>query len=197
MGVTKVTGAGGNDLARTKLLQDDVAVYRIPLQTCRSNTGLVLNATGGDTLFSITNGGFGVGTLVLTGEDCDNETETTTLCFEYPIPIEYVASETITVAVEVKADDSGAANLTTETIEVEAYELADAGTVGANLAGGGAQDLSGGSDAFATYTSTITDAGLVAGDKLLIYVQIVLVENAATGISAIIGNIEVQLDVKG
>lgn len=193
----RVTGAGGNDLARTNLLQDNFSVYRIPLQTCRSNTGLVLNATGGDTLFSISNGGFGVGTLVLLGEDADNETETTTLCFEFPIPIEYVASEAITVAIKAKADDSGAANLTTETIEVEAYELADAGTVGANLAGGGAQDMSGGGDAFATYTSTITDADLVAGDKLIIYVQIVLVENAATGVSAEIGNIEVKLSVKG
>jgi len=182
---------------RANLVQDDAAVYRIPLQNCRSNTGLVLDASGGDTLFSIVNGGFGTGTLTLKGEEAVSETETTTLCFEFALPPEYVASETVTVAVECKVDDSGAGNAATETIEIEAYELGDDGTVGVNLASGGAQDMSGGSDAFATYTSTITDADLAAGDKLLVFVQTVIEEDNGTAVYAVIGNIEVRLDVKG
>jgi len=183
--------------ARAGLTQDDAAVYRIPLQNCRSNTGLVLDATGGDTLFSIANGGIGVGTLTLQGEEAVSETETTTLCFEFALPPEYVASETVTVAVECKVDESGAGNAITETIAMEAYELGDDGTVGANLASGGAQDMSGGGDTFNTYTSTITDAGLVAGDKLLLFVQTVITEDAGTAVYAVIGNIEVRLDIKG
>ena len=183
--------------ARSGLTQDDAQVYRIPLMGCRSNTGLVLDATGGDTLFSIVNGGFGTGTLTLKGEEAVSETETTTLCFEFALPPEYVADETVTVAIECKVDESGAGNATTETIEIEAYELDDEGAVGSNLASGGAQDISGNGDGFNTYTSTITDTGLAAGDKLIIFVQTVVTEDAGTAVYAEIGNIEVRLDIKG
>ncbi len=197
MAVTKVTGAGGNDLARSKNLQEDATIYRIPLQNCRSNTGLVLDATGGDTLFSIVNGGFGVGTLTLKGEEAISEIETTTLCFEIAVPPEYVAGEIIDVVVEVKVDESGAGNAVTETVEIEAYELANAGTVGGNLVAGGAQDLSGGGDGFQQKTFIVSPAGVAPGDKLMIYLQTVVEEDNGTAIFAVIGNIDTGLDIKG
>ena len=184
-------------LTRAMLAQEDLAVYRIPLQNLRSNTGLVLDATGGDTLFSIVNGGMGVGTLTLKGEEAISEAETTTLCFEFAVPPEYVAGQTIEIDVEAKCDSSGAGNASAETIQIEAYKMADAGTVSADLADGGAQSMAAAGDVFATYTSVVTPTGLVAGDKLMIFVQTVITEDAATAVFAVIGNIEVQLDIKG
>ncbi len=184
-------------IARSKLAQEDLAVYRIPIQNCRSNTGLVLDVTGGATLFSIVNGGFGTGTLTLKGEDALSNTKTDTLCFEYPLPPEYVDGQTIEVDVEVKVDSSGAGNASVETLQVEAWLLGDAGAVGSDLASGGAQNLAAGGDVFQTITSSITPTGLVAGDKLIIFVQTVITEDAATAVFAVIGNIEVQLDIKG
>jgi len=184
-------------IVRTKLAEDSGAVYRIPLQACRSNTGLVLDATGGDTLFSIANGGFGVGTLTLKGEEALSETETTTLCFECALPPEYIAGDSVVLAVECKVDESGAGNATVETIDAECYELADAGTVGSDLIDLAAQDMTGAGDVFATYTWTVDATGLAAGDKLIFYVRTIVTEDAGTAVFAVLGNIEVRLDIRG
>jgi hypothetical protein len=183
-------------IVRTKMALENATVYRQPLQQMRNIDGTVMDATGGAGLFSIANGGFGVGTLVLDSEEVQNNTKNDYLCFEFAIPPEYVADDDVVVAVDIIADDSGAANLSTATLEIEAYELADNGTVGANLAAGGAQDLTG-SDAYQTITSAITDTGLVAGDKLMVMMHLQLIEDANTALTAHIGNIEVRLDIQG
>jgi len=182
-------------IVRSKMAEEEQAVYRIPLQDCRSNTGLVLNATGGDTLFSIANGGYGVGTLTLKAEEALSETETTTLCFEFALPPEYMAAGTAKIAIECKVDSSGAGNASVETIDCEVWELADAGTVGSDLVSTTIQTIT--TDAFATYTFTINAGGLVAGDKILVFVRTAITEDAGTAVYAVIGNIEVRLDIKG
>jgi len=182
-------------IARTKLAEEEQAVYRIPLQSCRSNTGLVLNATGGDTLFSIANGGYGVGTLTLKAEEAVSETETTTLCFEFALPPEYIAAGTVNIAIQCKVDSSGAGNASVETLDCEVWELADAGTVGSDLVSTTIQTIA--TDAFAAYTFAVTATSLVAGDKVLVFVRTAITEDAGTAVYAVIGNIEVRLDIKG
>ena len=193
--VTNATVAAAAAIVRSKLAEDSAAVYRIPLQTCRSNTGLVLDATGGDTLFSIANGGYGVGTLTLKGEEAISETETTTLSFEFPLPPEYIAGDTITLAATVKVDESEDGNATTETVDAACYELADDGTVGSDLIGTAAQTIT--TDGFVTYTWTVTAAAVSPGDKLIFFLQTIVTEDAGTAIYAVIGNIEVRLDIRG
>ena len=194
--VTNASIISSAAITRAKLAEEEQAVYRIPLQDCRSNTGLVLNATGGDTLFSIANGGIAAGTLTLKGEEAISETETTTLCFEFAMPPEYMAAGAANIAIECKVDESGAGNATTETIDCLAWELADAGTATAILASS-AQDMSANGDVFATYTFTPTATDLVAGDKILVFIRTIVTEDAGTAVYAVIGNIEVRLDIKG
>ena len=182
---------------RSDLTQETLAKYRIPLMTCRNGNGTVLDATGGAGLFKITAGGTGSGTLVLTGEDATNGTKTDILMFEFAVPPEYVASETIECDVEVKVDESGAGVAGTETLQIECFELAAAGTVGSDLASDGAQDLTAAGDGFQTVTSTITDAGIAAGDKLIFIVTLIVTETNGTAVHGEIGDINVQMDIKG
>ncbi len=65
------------------------------------------------------------------------------------------------------------------------------------LVGDKAEARTGGGDGFQTITFSVNPTGVVAGDKLMIYVQAVVEEDNGTAIFAVIGNIEVRLDIKG
>ena len=62
---------------------------------------------------------------------------------------------------------------------------------------GGAQNLAAGGNVFQTVTSTITDAGIAAGDKLIFIITGIVTESAGTAIHMEIGDINVQCDIKG
>jgi hypothetical protein len=121
----------------------------------------------------------------------------TTTCYgrvTFTLPPEYVAAETVQLRLSCKmitaVSDSSA------TVDVEAYELADDGTVGADLCSTAAQSIN--SLTAANKTFTINAAGLVAGDKLDIRVTIAITDSA--GGSAVIGCITkavMLVDVKG
>ena len=195
-GYIALTSSAAGAIGRADLTEDALARYQIPLHSCRSNTGLVLDATGGDTLFKIVNGGYAAGTLTLAGEDAENETELTTLCFEFCLPPEYVADADAKVIVNAKYVNTGTATATTKTVDVIAWEVGDDGTAAAILASS-PQTIT---ESFVDYTFTLTDTNLTAGDRILVYVQTNCVEGGAGGgkfITAHIGSIEVQLDIKG
>ena len=180
---------------RDEIALESLARYPVALQSCRSNTGLALDATGGDTLFSIVNAGIGVGTLTLKGEEALSETEITTLCFEFALPPEYIANEDVKINVQAKYDDSSGGTVGAKTIDCEVYELGDDGTGGSDLCTTAAQTLT---TSFADYSFTVTDTALTAGDRLIVYVQTVIEETAGGGaLFAVIGSIEVQLDIRG
>ena len=196
-GIIALTAQADGTIARSDLTQEALAKYRIPLMNVRTGSGLVLDATGGAGLFKISAGGTGSGTLVLVGEDTSSNTKTDIVMFEWAVPPEYVASETIECDVTVKVDESGVGVAGTETLQVECFEVGTDGTAGADLASGGAQDLTAGGDVFQTITSTITDAGVAAGDKLIFVITGIVTETNGTAVHMEIGDINVQCDIKG
>ena len=181
---------------RSDLIQEDLQRYPIGLMAaCRNDDGTVLDATGGAGKFSVSAGGWGTGTLILEGEDAQNATKTDTLCFEFALPVEYVADADVKVNVHARYDDSGGGTNPTCTIDVEAYELTDAGAVGADLCTTAAQSLT---TSFGGMTFVLTDTDLTAGDRLLVLVRASVQEGGDTGtLTAQIGSIEMQLDVQG
>jgi len=162
--------------------------------SCRNADGTVLDATGAATAFKIVPGGWGVGTLTLQGAGATDEgVITSTLAFEYMLPTDYTAGTDVEVNVAAKYSfDAGGGPA--HTIDCEAYELTDAGTVGADLNDDAVENLT---TSYAdTAGFTIDGSGLVAGDRLSILLQTVI--TAAPGgpelDRAHIGSIEVQAD---
>jgi len=179
--------------ARADMEQEANAIYRVPLMTCRNANGTVMDATGGAGLFSIANGGYGAGTLVLNSEGANGNTKTDTLCFEFALPPEYDDGETVTIKVHAKY--SGAGTVGTKTLDLEAYELDAEGATAGDICGTAIQTLT---TSFASYSFTITPAGLAAGDKILVFVQAVIQESISGGaLTVTIGDIRATLDIKG
>jgi hypothetical protein len=173
--------------------RDELFAHRLRLAAdCRNADGTVLDAAGGDGKFSIVAGGWGSGTLLLDGEDAQNETETTRLCFEAVLPAEYVASADVTVRVRAKVDDSGGGTVATKQIDCECYALDDDGAVGSDLCATAAQTLT---DSFADCDFVVIDTDLAPGGRLMVLVETQIQETADGGtVKAVIGSIEVLAD---
>ena len=170
----------------------DLAKHQMPLMLCRNEDGTVIDA-GGAGLFTIGAGGWGNGGLTLAGEGAQGNTKTDIFCFEAVLPPEYVAGADVNLVVHARYAGPGTAG--TATIDAEVYELDDEGVASA-IRASSTKNLT---SSWADYTfNDITETNLVAGDKLMVLIRIVLQETGgASQIGAEIGNIELQIDIKG
>ena len=82
----------------------------------------------------------------------------------------------------------------TKTLDCECYEIAQAGTAGSDICATTIKTITA---SMAEYTFTITDAGLVAGDLLRVFLQAKL-EGDSNGVLKVeIGGARMMLDIKG
>jgi hypothetical protein len=193
--VTASSAADGT-WTRAKLATESLARYQLSLMAeCRNADGTVLDATGAAGKFKIVAGGWGSGTLKLEGQAIQNGTEVSTLAFELALPPEYVADANVKLNISAKYDASGGGTVPTCTIDAEVYELADDGSVGADLNATAAISLT---SSFADKTFTITDTNLTPGDRLMVLIRTSIQEAGNTGtLKAVLGSVEMQLDAKG
>lgn len=173
--------------------QTELQSHRIPLQLCRNNDGTVMDATGGAGLFAIANGGFGTGGITLDGEAASGNVKTDDLNFEFTLPDNYIASGTVQLAITCR-ESVGAATVST-TLTADVRESDGDGTASLDL--GGAFDESDVVDSWQTRTKTITDADLLPGDILQVYVKITTNDTGGgVGTVAQIGDIDIKCDVE-
>lgn len=181
-------------IARSKLAEDALAEYGIPFTALRNASALALVAAAEDNEFGLTSAGFGTGTLVIDGDPASNESETSTLMFEFVLPPEYVAAGDVQLVVQAK-ESVGAATVST-TLSAEAYEVDGQGGAGSDIAG--APDVTDITTSWQTSTTAITASGLVAGDRLIVFVRIVTNDTGgAVGTVAQIGEVSIKCDIKG
>ena len=184
-----------NALQRGNNEQIALQKYPMPLCSLRYADGTTVNATGAAGNPKLVMGGWGSGTGILQGEDAHGTTKTETVCLEIPVPECYDDGQDIKLTISARVNDSGAGTMSVKTIDVEAYEVAEAGTAGSDLCATAAQDLT---TSMAQYTFVITATGLVRGDMLRILVRTVITESGGTGAQkAEIGGISVQMDIRG
>jgi len=180
--------------SRAGLVEDSLARHQVPLMLCRNSNGTVLTAAP-DEAYS-PNGHFGINTtsgLKLVTNSIQGDDITMAGLFEFPLPVEYIADADVKVVVSARYTGDGTAAV--KTVDVEAFELSDAGSLSADLCATNAATLT---NAFADHTFTITDTSLTPGDRLLVAVKIHIIETVdENGLVGEIGNIEMQLDVKG
>ncbi len=192
--ITDITDLRGAGLL-TPVNNYDLKPERLSLMLCRNADGTVLDATGSATAFLINAGNWGTGTLTLLGADAVGASITSTLCFEYVLPDNYIADADVKLMIRAKYDDGEGGSSPTCTINAEAYELDDAGAVGSDLVVTAVQNLT---NAFADYTFVLTDTGLAAGDRLMVLVRTAVTEGGGSfALFSAIGSIEMQSDRQG
>lgn len=181
-------------IARTDMAEEALAIYQIGVGDYRNDDGTVIDATGGAGLFSVTSGAMGTGTLTLDGEAASGNSKSDTVMFEFSLPPEYMAAGDVRLTVDM-IETVGVATTAT-TFSVEVYEDTGRGAVGSDLSG--SPDVTDITDSWQTSTTVITAAGLLAGDKLRVFLRIVTNDTSGSvGTVAQIGKVALLCDIKG
>lgn len=196
--LTMRTSVAGS-ITRENLVQDDLAVYRLGLETWKTTaTGQPLGAAAGTPsgAFGITYGTHGTAAPQIVAEAASGASVTNKMRRTFTLPPEYVSGQTITLRVKAK-ETVGAATVST-TIDAEVYEVAaEAGL------GGSPTDLCATAAIDVTTTVgnkdfTITPTNLVAGDELDIELTGVSNDTGATvGTILAIYDVSLLIDIKG
>jgi hypothetical protein len=183
-------------VARSQLTQETLVAYQIPLTSLRVHDAMITNLPGtaaNDDMGLIT-GTPGTDVPTLQGVDFGGTTTDEKSAFEFVLPPEYDAAETITVRVR-------AAMLTTisdgtATVDVECWKAGDDGAAGTDICATAAttiNSLTPGNKDF-----TITPTGLAAGDRLIIRLAFAGSDTGNLGVMIPeISKLSVLLDIKG
>jgi hypothetical protein len=114
--------------------------------------------------------------FALVGEVSNNNTKTDDALIEYTLPPNYVAGSNVTVTVNVSISTAGAPTYATKTVQVKAYLVAPAGTMGADIGPGAASAIT---VAGADVPFVVTGTTLVPGNKLLFELEGILHDTGA------------------
>lgn len=180
-------------IARTGLTQQDLQPYTIPITAWKVWDAMTTQADAGanDDLGVIT-GTLGAALPVLqTGDVKAGNTVTRYAAVEFPLPVEYVAGQTVTFRALAGMVTTVAG--TSAVVDLNAYCSDDATADICTTAAQSINNLTAANKDF-----TITPTNLAAGDNILLRVGITTVD-AATG-TAVIGEIsktQMLLDIKG
>ena len=182
--------------ARSELAQDAAAVFPVPLVNLRTWDALGTNLPGtpaNDDL-GLVGGTFASATPKISTGDLKNTTTTRYGRFQFQIPAEYDAGETLTLRLNAGMETTVAS--TSATLDVECYKSDRAAGLGSDLCATAAQAMN--SLVFANKDFQITPTGLSAGDVLDVRLTVTVTDSAtATAVTASIGAIEFLVDIKG
>jgi hypothetical protein len=180
-------------LPRTSLAQENGVRYPISLSAAKTwdDRATNLPATAANDDLAIITGTFGTDDLAWQSADSGQTSVTQKLGFEYNVPPEYVAGETLNFVVNaamlVVADTSA-------TLDVEAVRQADPTT---DIVTTAAEDINSATPADKTFVLDPTD--LVPGDKLDIVLTVAIVDAAtvAANVTAELLKPAMLADIKG
>jgi hypothetical protein len=182
-------------IARSKLAEDALQMYGIPISRLRQVTGIQLAATE-------TAGNFyevvSANVFLAKGEVTDNETETSVTQFQFILPPDYVAAGDVTIRIPCAIVKTGSPTDNGSTIDVAVFEQSN-GTVGADLSTTTAAATFAALDTWYNKDFVITAAGLVAGDIINVVITAAIIDSEA-GAGSMLLNMSpprVMLDIKG
>jgi len=197
--VTNSNIATNADIARSKLAQDALKPYTIPLTSCRvwdamaTSLGVAAGSPSADDMGLIT-GTPGTDVPTLQGVDFGGTSTDEKCAFEFVLPAEYDAANTITLRIR-------AAMLTTvsdgtATIDAQCYASNRDGVASADLVSTDAQNMK--TLTPANYDFTVTPTGRAAGDRLVFVLAFGGSDTGDAGVMiSEISEIELLLDVRG
>lgn len=182
-------------IARSKLAQDALAVYGVPLHVMRKTGDNTLLPTAADnTNLGHTVGAHGTNSPKLTGDAAAGGTETEKARFSFVLPAEYDNGQTVTLRVHARTSDLA---ITSSTLDAEVYESDKEAGISADLASPAAQNIN--SASWADKDFTIDPTALISGDLLDIELTVVMNDGGGggDGVTVEIGAVQLLLDIKG
>ena len=184
-------------IARSKLAQDVLKPYTIPLTDMRTHDAFqtVLPGTSSSNDLALVGGTFGTNAPNLQTADLKNAGATSNYArFVCTLPAEYDAGQTIVLRVTAGMLTTVAS--ASSTIDVECYRSDEDNTVSADLCATSAASCN--SLTFANLDFTITATDRVAGDILDIRLTSAVNDSATgTAVIACISAVKLMVDVKG
>ncbi len=186
-------------IARSKLAQDSLLEYNVPLTSMRvwDAIGTILPTTAANDDLAIFDGSgsFGTSPIELDAGDLKAAGATTRRArFSVAIPAEYVDGETVTIRVRSSTETTVAD--TSCTVDIEAHRQDKDGGLSAALCTTAATSMN--SVTVADYSFTITPTTIVAGDQLDVRVTIACNDGATgTEVRPKIYSVALLCDVKG
>lgn len=194
-GNLQVDGTTPN-VPRSQLTQDAATIYPVPMTSLRVWDALATNlpATGGTDDLGLYGGTFATNSPKISTGDVKNTSATRYARFQFQLPAEYDAGQTVTLRFSAGMETTVASS--SATVDAEVYKSDRAAGIGSDLCTTAATTIN--SLTFGNKDFTITPTGLTAGDVLDVRVTVAVVDSAtATAVTATIGAIEFLLDVKG
>lgn len=184
-------------LPRSKFQQDTNQEFPVDLTSLRVHDAIqtALPGTAAADDLALDGGTFGTEALHVTAGDLKAAGATTRYArFTVQIPAEYDDAETASIRVVAKMETT-AADVSC-TVDVEAYEIADDLTVGADLVTTAATTIN--SLTSANVDFALTTTGLVKGDRLDVRVAIACNDAATVGVvEPVMSAIKLLCDIKG
>lgn len=197
-GTLDVAGAitASTGLNRSQLIQTAAAAFTIPFTSFRVHDAMatLLPAAAADDDLGLNTGTPGTNSLTLRGVDFGGTTTDEKGAFDFTVPVEYDAAETITVRVRCGILTTVAD--TSLTIDCECWKADGDGAVGSDLCSTAAQSCN--SLTLANKDFTITPTGIAAGDTLIFRLSFAGTDAGNLGVMVpVISKVSVLLDIKG
>lgn len=195
--ISKGWGNVSPNIPRSSLLQDDLAVYTIPMTEFRVWDAFETNLPGTSATddLALIGGTFATASPTIQTSDLKTAGATTRYARALlRIPAEYVDAETVTL--RFHAGMKTTISDGTATLDVQAFKVDEEEGISADLVATGATTIN--SLTMADKNFSITATALTAGDLLDVRIA-VAVNDTATGnaVIAIIGSVKLLCDVKG
>jgi len=187
-----------NARPRSELIQDNFAVYGIPMSILRVHDafGTGIGTAASDDLGLSTGGTFGTNNPYISAGDLKAAGATTRRArFTFTLPPEYVSAESVRIVATAGMVTTAAD--TSCTVDFEVYK-SDKTTLatGSDLVTTAATTIN--STSFAAKNFDLTSSGLAAGDMLDIRVSIACTDAATvTAVIPAIAHLALALDIKG
>lgn len=183
---------------RSEIAQETLQKYAMPLTSMRVHDAMatVLTGTANNDDMGLITGTPGTDAPTLQGVDFGGTTSDEMCAFEFSLPVEYDAGNTITIRVRATITTTVADDACT--VDVEAWKKDDDGAVGSDLCTTSLQSINGTADSPANYDFTITPTGLAAGDELIVRISFAGNDAGDAGVMIPeISKVSVLLDIRG
>ena len=196
-GVIYARGGIQPPLARSTLLQESLAVYKIPLTQFRVWDALQTNLPGTSATddLGLIGGTFATASPSIQTSDLKTAGATTRYArIEIPLPVEYVAGETVVLRFHAGMITTVAD--TSATLDVQCYESDSEVGISADLCATAATTIN--SLVLADIDFTITATSLAPGDMLDVRIAVAVNDaGGGTAVIACIGAAALLADIKG
>lgn len=177
------------------LIQETLVAYPLDLTSGRVHDApQTLIGTAGSDDLGLSGTTYGTDSVYVTTDDVKNTTTDRKARFQFTLPPEYEAGET--VKIRISAGMLTTAASASAAVDLEVRKVAGDRTVGGDICATAAQSIN--SLTMADKDFTITATTLNPGDQLDIRVSIAIVDSAtATAVIGTIGEIAPLLDIRG